>query len=209
MNVRALTMLRRGLSLAAVSVSALAAASCGPPPPELTGTIRFQYGCRMDSTCPSGAALLTGRVREGNPPLSVTCIIDRVSSPGTVRFRVNAYRGTGSSIDAAREGVSICGAVPENTSGGMTAAENSKFDLYLNGTLVQQQNSTTCPVFVTGLTSNSIEGQFRCENAPDNSRPPRQFYVSGTEDSQNMTVSPMFGDFQFTTCRAGIISNCL
>lgn len=196
------------LTLSATLI-AVGASSCGPPPPELTGTVRFQYGCRMDSTCLSGAAALNGRQNDGTPPLNVSCRIDRTSTPGTVRFRIRAYRGTGSSIDSAQQGLAICGEVPAGTTGGMTAVQNSKVDLYFSGTQILQQSSATCPVYVSGLTPTSIEGQFKCEGAGDNSTPRRLFYVSGTEDSQNMTVSPEFGDFLFTTCTPALVPSCM
>lgn len=189
---------------------AVAASSCGPPPPELTVTMRFQYGCRADSTCPSGGVLLTGSQNDGTPPLSLSCLMDRTTTPGTVRFLLRAHRGPlGSSVDNAREGIVLCGEVPAGTTGGGVAAQNSKFDMYISGTNVLGQNGTTCPITVNGLTSDSIEGQFKCENAGDNSTPPRPFYVSGTTDSQNMTASPELGEFQFTTCRNGVITRCM
>lgn len=192
------------ISLGVTMVAAMGI-SCGPPPAEMRGKIIYSFGCRNDpmtgATCFGGTAVYEGGVGSGSPPLVLGCTVQRLND-GRTRLRFNIGRGMSAADTTLSQtiGMSVCGEV----AGPMMEMNNGLVDLYFYGP-ASFRNSLpgTCRVFINTLGRDAFSGRIQCTDARDNDSPARLRFISGIA---GMTSDPEWGDFEFTTCREGLVS---
>jgi len=145
----------------------------------------------MRPGCPGDNRLYTGTSGSGDPPLTVTCTVQRASGSTPARVQFSIGRG-GTSFDTS-VGISVCGDV----AGENQEMNNGRVDLFFSGP-TSRNNAVpgTCHVFIKTLGTNSFSGRLQCTDAPDTDSPARLRFVNGT----GTTEMPLWADFEFTSC---------
>jgi len=188
--------------------------SCGPPPLPLHANVAYTETCRsvpaeMRPGCPGSAWVFVGGLREGNPPLDVSCTV----SPDMTRVRFRVARGTGLSF-AENPGIFVVGTVAGNVPN--ASLRDGCADVHFQGAQSDgnpipgavSSNGRGCDVRINALSIDSsgtranISGRIRCVDLPDTSVPARYHQV-GTSDPM---TDPEYGSFEFISCTVGQIA---
>ncbi len=184
--------------MSALAVSSIVV-SCGPPPPPLTGTLKWFYACDtsapMQIDCGSNDnPLIMGFSRQTpEPALDVACAIGtRPNGNKTFNIRIHA-------LGQSQSGISVCG----DTSGSGLAID-SRVTAWFRGAQISSIASggnMGCDVAVDELTTTSIRGRVRCRGVRDDSMNYR--VIGGIGDGPNMTAMADWAEFSFTQCTTG------